>query len=195
VNQQQQQVIADVGLGWDGQYQWQVRFHINYDEEDCYLEIKLKIQLPQQATKEATKTLDRQAKAWKRAIEGRLSRRFKLCCGCICPEGIPIRMDVDFTYKPADASITVGPNTENMELWGANDTTDVVHEAGHMLGAKDQYGTVDGTPYGPGRQPTGNLMNNPANAPEASLFNTVRDAVNARKHRNCTVHSISERCP
>ena len=36
-----------------------------------------------------------------------------------------------------------------------------------MLGALDEYFTVNGVDWGPGRQATGAIMNNPANPPVA----------------------------
>ena len=60
--------------------------------------------------------------------------------------------------------------------WGASDTIDVSHEFGHMLGALDEYFTVNGVAWGPGRQATGAIMNNPANPPVARHYDTVRQA-------------------
>ena len=41
-----------------------------------------------------------------------------------------------------------------------------------MLGNKEEYFTVDGVDYGPGRQPGGNIMNSPANPPVECRFHT-----------------------
>jgi hypothetical protein len=63
-----------------------------------------------------------------------------------------------------------------MGNWGASDTIDVSHEFGHMLGALDEYFTVNGVNWGPGRQATGAIMNNPANAPVPRNYDTIRQA-------------------
>ena len=69
--------------------------------------------------------------------------------------------------------MTVRPQgTQDMLSWGPSDT-DQGHEVGHMLGNKEEYFTVDGIPHGPGRQPSGNIMNNPANPPVAAHYQLI----------------------
>jgi hypothetical protein len=84
--------------------------------------------------------------------------------------------DLQFVTSGEHQVVNVGTSTTNMGNWGAGDTIDVSHEFGHMLGALDEYFTVNGTNWGPGRQPTGSIMNNPANLPAARHYETVRAA-------------------
>lgn len=61
--------------------------------------------------------------------------------------------------------------TTSMTGWGVNDTVDVSHEFGHMLGNPEEYFTTDGTDYTYGgtkrgfRDADGGIMNNPSNNP------------------------------
>ena len=62
--------------------------------------------------------------------------------------------------------------TTNMGNWGATDTVDVTHEFGHMLGALEEYFTVNGIAWGAARQASGAIMNNPANPPVARHYDS-----------------------
>jgi hypothetical protein len=77
-----------------------------------------------------------------------------------------------------------------MGNWGASDTVDVSHEFGHMLGALDEYFTVNGVDWGAARQPTGAIMNNPANPPAARHYDTVRQTAEAL--RSTTYFTIAQ---
>jgi hypothetical protein len=90
--------------------------------------------------------------------------------------------------------VNVGGSTTNMGNWGANDTVDVGHEFGHMLGALDEYFTVDGVNWGAGRQPGGSIMNNPANNPATRHYNLVRDTVNTLLGSTCTTRAVGDPC-
>ena len=51
--------------------------------------------------------------------------------------------------------------------------------SGFMLGALEEYFTINGVNWGPGRQATGAIMNNPANPPVARNYDTNRQAAGA----------------
>ena len=65
---------------------------------------------------------------------------------------------------------------------------------GHMLGNLEEYFTVNGTAFGAPRQPTGNIMNNPANPPVAAHYNLVRSAVQAALGRSCRTVTVATNC-
>jgi len=91
--------------------------------------------------------------------------------------GFPIHVAVQFVTSGEHQVVNVGTSTTNMGNWGATDTVDVSHEAGHMLGALDEYFTVNGVDYGLGRQADGAIMNNPANPPAARHYDLILQAV------------------
>ena len=79
-----------------------------------------------------------------------------------------------------------------MQSWGLVDA-DQGHEAGHMLGNKEEYFTVDGVDYGPGRQTGGNIMNNPDNPPVANHYWLIQTTVDALLGINYSLASGSTR--
>ena len=83
-----------------------------------------------------------------------------------------------------------------MRNWSAADTVDVTHEFGHMLGNMDEYFTVNGTDFGPGRQAGGNIMNNPANTPIARHFDLIKEEAQnlIGAGTTCTVKGVAESC-
>lgn len=91
--------------------------------------------------------------------------------------------------------VNAGASTPNMGNWGTGDTVDITHEFGHMLGAKDEYFTVDGVNYGAWRQANGNVMNNPANTPVPKHFYIIKEeAEKLIRSTNCTVVPINQAC-
>jgi len=102
--------------------------------------------------------------------------------------------DIQFVTSGEHQVVNVGASTTNMGNWGATDTTDVRHEFGHMLGALDEYFTVNGVNYGPGGQATGNIMNNPANAAAAHHYELIRAAASDLLGTSCSTNSVNVRC-
>jgi hypothetical protein len=156
---------------WNGTYSWHTRFLLGIDESLCWATVTIRVRLVGAITPV-------QRAAWETAIEAAWNNRFKLCagCWCCCPDGIAIVCDIQFVTSAEHQVVNVGTTTTNMGNWGASDTVDISHEFGHMLGALDEYFTVNGTNWGLGRQPTGAVMNNPANPPAARHYETVRAA-------------------
>src|SRR6266567_781118 len=155
---------------WNGTYGWQARALVTVDESRCLVTATVRVRLT------GTVTADQQT-AWETAIEAAWSNIFKLCCPCCCcGGGYTIFSDIQFVTSGEHQVVNVGTSTSNMGNWGASDTVDVRHEFGHMLGALDEYFTVDGVNWGAGRQATGSIMNNPANPPEARHYDLIRAA-------------------
>jgi len=63
-----------------------------------------------------------------------------------------------------------------------------------MLDALDEYFTVNGVNYGPGRQATGNIMNNPANAAAVHHYELIRAAASDLLGTSCSTNSVNVRC-
>lgn len=173
---------------WNGTYSWRARFHVRVDEANCRVTVTVRVRLNGNITQA-------QRNAWENAIENAWSNVFKLCCKCCCcPNGYTIVTDIQFVNSGEHQVVTVGATTTNMGNWGRNDTTDVRHEFGHMLGALDEYFTVNGVNYGAGRQATGNIMNNPANNPAAHHYYVVDATVQALLGTNCRTVTVNQNC-
>lgn len=186
------ETISDATPGseaWNGTYRWNARFRLVVDEATCRATVTIRVRLV------GTITAAQRA-AWEAAIEAAWNDRFKLCggCWCCCPDGAEIVSDIQFVTSGEHQVVNVAASTTNMGNWGAADTVDVSHEFGHMLGALDEYFTVNGVAWGVGRQATGAIMNNPANAPAARHYETVRAAAAALTGRALTTTARGASC-
>jgi hypothetical protein len=173
---------------WNGTYSWRARFLVTVDEASCRVTVTVRVRISGAITAAQTN-------AWETAIENAWSNRFKLCCPCCCcGDGYAIVGDIQFVVSGEHQVVNAGASTANMGNWGVNDTVDVNHEFGHMLGALDEYFTVNGVDFNGARQPGGNIMNNPANAPAARHYDLVRDTVRQLLGSNCVTRAVGERC-
>ncbi len=176
IDQARTETISNAPAGseaWNGTYAWHARFLLTLDEPTCTARVLIRVRLVGTITAA-------QRSAWETAIEAAWNSRFKLCRkSCCCSDGLRIVSDIQFVTSGEHQVVNVGASTTNMGNWGAGDTVDVSHEFGHMLGALDEYFTVNGVAWGAGRQATGAIMNNPANAPVARHYETVRQAAGA----------------
>lgn len=182
------ETISDAPAGseaWNGTYSWRARFALTVDESTCRATATIRVRLVGTITAA-------QRGAWETAIEAAWNKRFKLCsgCWCCCSDGMAIVSDIQFVTSGEHQVVNVGASTTNMGNWGATDTVDVSHEFGHMLGALDEYFTVNGIAWGPGRQASGAIMNNPANPPAARHYETVRAAAASLLARS--LHTVAE---
>jgi hypothetical protein len=173
---------------WNNTYGWRARFHVRVDEGNCRATVTVRVRI------NGTITAAQQS-AWETAIENGWNNLFKLCCRCCCcSNGYTIVADIQFVTANEHQVVSIVPITTNMGAWSASDTVDVRHEFGHMLGALDEYYTVNGVDYGAGRQPGGTIMNNPANAPVAYHYDVVRAAVLDLLGTNCATRSVNQPC-
>lgn len=176
IDQARTETISNAPAGseaWNGTYGWRARFLLTLDEPNCTARVLVRVRLVGTITAA-------QRSAWETAIEAAWNSRFKLCRrGCCCSDGLEIATDIQFVTSGEHQVVNVGASTTNMGNWGASDTVDVSHEFGHMLGALDEYFTVNGVSWGLGRQATGAIMNNPANPPVARHYDTIRQAAGA----------------
>jgi hypothetical protein len=173
---------------WNGTYGWRARFHLRIEQPTCRVIVTVRIRVTGAVT-------PAQQTAWETAIEGAWSNIFKLCAASrCCGNGYAIVADVQFVSSGEHQVVVAGASTVNMGNWGAADAVDVRHEFGHMLGALDEYFTVNGTDFGPGRQATGAIMNNPANAPVARHYELVRTRSQALMGAACTTKAAADPC-
>jgi hypothetical protein len=173
---------------WNNTFAWRARFRLRVEQATCRVLVTVRVRVS------GTITAAQQS-AWETAIENAWNRIFKLCCGSTCcPNGFTILSDIQFVTSGEHQVVTAGASTVNMGLWGAADTVDVRHEFGHMLGALDEYFTVNGTNWGAARQPGGAIMNNPANAPAARHYELVRTRAQALMGATCTTRAVSDPC-
>jgi len=191
VDEQRTETISDAPAGaeaWNGTYNWRARFHVRLDEADCRVTVTVRVRLNGAITQA-------QRDAWEQAIENAWGNRFKFCCRCCCcPNGYTIVTDLQFVDSGEHQVVTVGNSTISMNNWGQNDTTDVRHEFGHMLGALDEYFTVNGVNYGAARQATGNIMNNTINDPAAHHYDVIRAAVQDLLGTSCRTIPVIQNC-
>lgn len=173
---------------WNGTYAWRARFRAELDQRRCRMTVTVRIRLVGTIT-------DAQRTAWESAIEARFGNVFKHCCRCCCcRNGYTIVANVAFVTSGEDQVVNVGDSTTNMGNWGRNDTTAVTHEFGHMLGALDEYYTVDGTDWGSPFQPGAGIMNNPNEGPLARHYELVERAAEAMLGTSCSTRAVSQGC-
>lgn len=155
---------------WNNTYAWNARFKVRVDQPQQRVVVTLRIRLIGIAPSAAA--------GWETTVENAWSNRFKDCAvlGC-ASNGYPILLDLQYVTSGEHQTVSLAPGrTAHMNSWGLGDG-DQAHEAGHMLGNKEEYFTVDGVPYGAGRQLKGNIMNNPDNPPVAAHYWLIQETV------------------
>lgn len=191
---------------WNGTFSWTSKFRVEAKRSPCEVKVVMKLKVSGTIT-------DTQKSGWKSACEGKWSGKFKLVCpdpACAqaCPGGYPIKVEIQWVDSGEHYTITANQpaateggrsglgGTTSMTGWGVNDTVDVTHEFGHMLGCPEEYFTTDGTDYSAGgtkdgfRDPDGGIMNNPANDPKADNFKAVKKAAASAMGLTCTVQAV-----
>jgi len=188
------EVMSDAPPGfeaWNGTYSWHARFRTEIDQNECSVRIVVLLQTSNAGTTLSTAQRD----AWETALQNAWSNLFKLCCDdCCCSSGYTITLDVQFVNSNAHHIVNVQGSTTNMTNWGNTDTTAINHEMGHILGALDEYYTVDGTAWGQPFQNGAGIMNNPNEAPLARHLDLVRDTVQTILGSKCITKAIGDSC-
>lgn len=80
--------------------------------------------------------------------------------------------------------------TEHMTKWGALDTGGVAHEFGHMIGNKDEYGTVDGVDYSKPENAVESIMHNQDEPVRERHFALIADQAKTVLGHNVEVTKI-----
>jgi uncharacterized Zn-binding protein involved in type VI secretion len=176
---------------WNGTYSWKSKFTAAVDKDNCTVTTTVKIKVSGTIS-------DAQKSGWKTAVESKWNGKAKLCCpGGGCADGYKVVIVLEFVSSGEDYTVTANTpaaqeggraglgGTTSMTGWGVNDTTDITHEFGHMLGNPEEYFTTDGTDYSEGgtkngfRDADGGIMNNPANDPLPRNYQPIADAAKA----------------
>jgi hypothetical protein len=188
---------------WNGTYSWDSNFHVTVDKGTCKVTVTVKLKVT--GTINAT-----QKSGWKTAIEAKWSNKVSFCCtGCNCKSGLPVSIVVQYVDSGEDYTIvaqTPGASeggraglggTTSMTGWGVNDKVDVTHEFGHMLGNPEEYFTTNGVDYSEGgkkkpfRDPSGGIMNNPANNPLPRNYEPIKTAAeSALGGASCSIRAV-----
>ena len=173
---------------WNGTYSWRARFRVVVDQPNCRVTVTIRVRLVGNITAA-------QRTAWENAIEAAWSNIFKSCCFCCCcSNGYTFVANIQFVNNNEHQVVNVGNSTTNMGNWGRNDTTAISHEFGHMLGALDEYYTVDGTAWGLPFQVGAGIMNNPNEGPLARHYALVEQAVEAALGTTCSTRPVAQNC-
>lgn len=188
---------------WNGTYGWRSKFTLVASRNPCSITVTVKIKVTGTIT-------TAQKNAWKSAIEGKWNGKAKLVCpdptcAAACPSGYPISVVVQYVTSgehQAVAANTPGSGgteglggTNSMNGWGVNDTVDVTHEFGHMLGSPEEYFTTNGVDYTHGgttrgfRDSGAGIMNNPAGDPLPRNYDLIRREAAAAMGVSCTVQA------
>jgi hypothetical protein len=162
-----------------GDHSFRSRFQFRIDTDHCTIWVVVRIFLTGAATTPA------QRQAWSSAVAGKWSNTYKLCCSDDCTDGYAINCGLEFVNDAGGAHYTVtvhaagAPVTTSMTDYnlggGQSALDDLTHEFGHYIGNTDEYFTVNGHDYGPGRQDPSTVMNNPAMAPKWENFGLIRE--------------------
>jgi hypothetical protein len=191
VDEYRLQTISDATPGyegWNGTYDWQARLNAGNTESPCLVKAEVRIRVNGSIAQA-------DLVAWEKAIEGKWSKKFKVCDqGCCCRDGFAIEADVQWVGSGEHHVVTAGGGTANMRNWGRSDRDEVAHEFGHMLGNYDEYFTVNGMMWGDPGQIDGSCMNNPSNDPVARNYDLVRDTVAALRGSSCIVVGVGDTC-
>jgi hypothetical protein len=190
---------------WNGRYGWQSCYRVSVNRSNCSVLVSVRLKVTGAIT-------DAQKAAWKSAIEARWSGKVKFVCPdskCpgACAAGYPVSVEVVYVTSGEHYEIIAGSppsaaggrqgmsGTTSMTGWGVDDTTDVTHEFGHMLGAPEEYFTTDGIDHTHGgattgfRDDAGGNMNNPAHDPVPANYEKIRQQTALAMGRSvaCTI--------
>jgi hypothetical protein len=183
VNKSISQELIDPGKDSATSYQWESKFTIyiyglHEKEERPKVLVYIRIE---------TAADDSVVQEWSRQVQGEWSNKF-----AIKDEGIifPIEVQLVRSEKKAYTNYTIENvkqskshgvrglfGTESMTKWGEEDPQDIPHEVGHMLGNKDEYGTVDGhdweAEYNELNAETHSIMHKGGQPPRVRHFNLI----------------------
>lgn len=177
---------------WNGTYTWNSKFTLTVDRPGCKINVKIKIKISGSIT-------ETKKNAWKTAIVNKWSNKVKLVCNdptcpAACTSGSPVVVELEYVSSGEHYTVTANASsateggrsglggTTSMTGWGVDDTVDITHEFGHMLGNSDEYFTTNGVDYtiegeSAFRAPSGKVMNNPAKGPRTTNYNFIKGQV------------------
>lgn len=153
VNVQRSQLLRDPGASKAVQYGWTSRFLIrvpNSPADPPQISVVIYLKVAPDVVKRGV------FDTWRKNVGDRWNRKFAIGNGATrYPVHVELEVAERITHydivnvRADTASAGRGLfGTESMTTWGESDSQDIPHEVGHMLGNKDEYGTVDGRDWG-----------------------------------------------
>jgi hypothetical protein len=186
VNEDSSQLLTDPGGAEEKRYHWKSSFVIYlYDAPAEAPAVKVVIFIETAAD-------DRVFHQWNESIQAAWSNKFAVRSGAKrYPISVEIARSTDFknyTVENIKQDASLGKRglfgTEHMLKWGEEDPQDIPHEVGHMLGNKDEYGTVEGEDWSAkhdaGNRDTHTVMFKGDEPPRMRHFNMILDEI--KKH-------------
>ncbi len=203
--------------GWNLHTWWDARFSLSMTRANCTLTVTVKIKVDDAAVPITAA----QKAAWKSAVEAKWNGKVKLvcpdtACTCACAGGYAVVIVLAYVDSAGEAHQTVTvqlpgqttgdraglSGTTGMTLWGRDDTIDITHEFGHMLGNVEEYFTTNGTDYTNGgakngfRDGDGGIMNNPARDPLPRNYEIIRqETAKLLASMSCTIQPVQPVTP
>lgn len=168
--------------GEEKEYKWDSKFTIkiyNDEKEDPRISIYIYI---------ATGAEEKVFKQWKQSVATAWNNRFAVKSenktypifvriSKVSSEEKKKHYDVENIKQEKSIGKRGLFGTESMTKWGESDPQDIPHEVGHMLGNKDEYGTVDGRDfsktYNPLDPDTHSIMHKGDEPPRINHFSLV----------------------
>ncbi|HTD38756.1 MAG TPA: hypothetical protein VK669_14690, partial [Candidatus Limnocylindrales bacterium] len=151
VNVKRAQTLTDPGSSVQKKHTWDSTFTIYVHETPApWIQVVVAIE---------TAASDEVFKVWNARIKSAWNDKFAITdrtTGVVYPIRAqiirptlqwPKHYTVDVVNQEKALGIRGLMGTEHMTKWGAHDPQDIPHEFGHMLGNKDEYGTVDGADW------------------------------------------------
>ena len=173
----------------DGKYGWSSGYDIEIDEAECVVKITIKIELE---AGEGVEITDAMKERWENGIENKWSGKFTLARegeGEHCDE-YKVVVDVQFVDSGGHHKVKVVENSRhrsNRTEWDTADDGDTAaHEAGHMLGRKDEYEDQENSPD---RVVTdsSSVMHTPSGSVQRGHYQGFADWVSAKTGENYSV--------
>lgn len=152
VDQDVEENLIDSGMHSSTKYAWKSNFYIYiYNGQNELPRIQVVIWIK-------TTENDLVFEEWKSQIANSWNNKFAIQADKKYPITVEIaRLNVAYNstlhydINAINTNMALGARglfgTSNMLTWGVEDPQDIPHEVGHMLGNKDEYGTVDGVNY------------------------------------------------
>jgi hypothetical protein len=177
---------------WNGTYNWDSKFHTYANQETHTVVTTVNIFTGADADTKAR---------WRSAVEAKWSSQVHLDVALPTgqegpPQSYSVRVRCNFVDDASQADYTVAAQTPgadeggrsgqggttSMTGWGVNDTNDITHEFGHMLGNAEEYFTTDGTDHTHGgttqgfRDTGAGIMNNPEGPTLETNYESIRQS-------------------
>jgi len=195
VDQTTSETISNASAGneaWNGSYGWQSKLHTYANQSTHTVVATVNLHTNATATEQA---------AWKKAVEDKWSGHMTMDVNPVAGTAAAIahyavRVVCNFVDDAKQADYEVTPNrpgdtangragqggTISMTGWGTQDTVDVTHEFGHMLGSPEEYFTTNGHDYTEGGKKSGfrdagaGVMNNPSGPALERNYDLIRQS-------------------